>query len=57
MRKQLNDRKYKRRMDKMLDLLEKQNELFLKLTNELPVLQAEVNRLKSKLLLLKGEEE
>ena len=35
MRKQLNDRKYKRRMDKMLDLLEKQNELFLKLISEL----------------------
>tara|TARA_R100000900_G_scaffold70385_1_gene55860 strand:+ start:141 stop:263 length:123 start_codon:yes stop_codon:yes gene_type:complete len=35
MRKQLNDRKYKRRMDKMLDLLEKQNELFLKLIDEL----------------------
>jgi len=35
MRKQLNDRKYKRRMDKMLDLLEKQNELFLRLINEL----------------------
>jgi len=35
MRKQLNDKKYKRRMDKMLDLLEKQNELFLKLINEL----------------------
>lgn len=35
MRKQLNDKKYKRRMDKMLDLLEKQNELFLKLISEL----------------------
>jgi len=35
MRKQLNDKKYKRRMDKMLDLLEKQNELFLKLINEM----------------------
>jgi hypothetical protein len=35
MRKQLNNKKYKRRMDKMLDLLEKQNELFLKLINEL----------------------
>ena len=35
MRKQLNDRKYKRRMDKILDLLEKQNELFLKLISEL----------------------
>tara|TARA_X000001382_G_scaffold103322_1_gene78184 strand:- start:203 stop:325 length:123 start_codon:yes stop_codon:yes gene_type:complete len=35
MRKQLNDRKYKRRMDEMLDLLKKQNELFLKLINEL----------------------
>ena len=34
MRKQLNDRKYKRRMDEMLDLLKKQNELFLKLINE-----------------------
>ncbi len=35
MRKQLNNKKYKRRMDKMLDLLEKQNELILKLINEL----------------------
>ena len=35
MRKQLNDRKYKRRMDKMLDLLEEQNKLFLKLIDEL----------------------
>jgi|11_taG_2_1085331.scaffolds.fasta_scaffold14919_5 hypothetical protein len=35
MKKQLNDKKYKRRMDKMLDLLEKQNELFLKLISEL----------------------
>tara|TARA_R100000951_G_scaffold101600_1_gene93229 strand:- start:395 stop:517 length:123 start_codon:yes stop_codon:yes gene_type:complete len=35
MKKQLNNKKYKRRMDKMLDLLEKQNELFLKLINEL----------------------
>lgn len=57
MRKQLNDRKYKRRIDKILDLLEKQNEVFLVLANELPVLKSEVDRLKSKLLLLKGEEE
>jgi hypothetical protein len=35
MRKQLNNKKYKRRMDKMLDLLDKQNELILKLINEL----------------------
>ena len=31
----LNDKKYKRRMDRMLDLLEKQNDLFLALFNEL----------------------
>ena len=35
MRKQLNDKKYKKRMDKMLDLLEKQNDLFLALISEL----------------------
>ena len=29
----LNDKKYKRRMDRMLDLLEKQNDLFLALIN------------------------
>lgn len=31
----LNDKKYKKKMDRMLDLLEKQNELFLKLINEM----------------------
>ena len=35
MRKQLNDKKYKKRMDRMLDLLEKQNDLFLTLISEL----------------------
>lgn len=29
----LNNKKYKRRMDRMLDLLEKQNDLFLALIN------------------------
>lgn len=35
MRKRLNDKKYKRRMDKMLDLLEKQNDLLITLISEL----------------------